>query len=88
VVVGDLNEAGDGPVARALQSAGFSEACDPALCGEATHIERFFLRSEVGLSLRVLAIQREPAFLDSQRRPLSDHPAVSLKLGWSTGRAL
>jgi len=83
VVVGDLNEAGSGPVTRALKGAGLEEACDPKLCGKPTHIERFFLRSGATVSLQSMSSTREPAFVDERGRPLSDHPALSLTLGWS-----
>ena len=83
VVVGDLNEAGSGPVTKALKDAGFEEACDPSLCEKASHIERFFLRSSALVSLRSVSWTRERAFVDERGRPLSDHPALSLQLEWS-----
>jgi len=83
VVVGDLNEAGSGPVANALRAAGFEEPCDQGLCGKSSQIERFFLRSSAAVSLRSVSWTRERAFVDERGRPLSDHPALSLQLEWS-----
>jgi endonuclease/exonuclease/phosphatase family metal-dependent hydrolase len=83
VVVGDLNEAGLGPVTKALEDAGLEEACDQSHCGKSSHVERFFLRSSTAVSLRSVSWTREPAFVDERGRPLSDHPALSLTLAWS-----
>jgi hypothetical protein len=83
VVVGDFNEAGSGPVTTALMGAGFEESCEQSPCGEGGHIERFFLRSGTAVSLKAVSWTQERVFIDERGRPLSDHPALSLRLEWS-----
>ncbi|MBJ93918.1 MAG: hypothetical protein CMP23_05510 [Rickettsiales bacterium] len=83
VVVGDLNEAGTGPVSRALQLAGFVEACPQAACSNSNHLERLFFRSSSGLTLQLRSWSVEAGFVDERGRNLSDHPAVAVSLGWS-----
>jgi len=83
VVVGDVNEAGSGPVTAALTGVGFEESCEHSPCDEGSRIERFYLRSGEDVSLRAVSWAQESVFVDDRGRPLSDHPALALRLGWS-----
>jgi hypothetical protein len=82
VVVGDMNESGDGPVSAALSAHGFEESCERNPCAKGSAIERFYIRSGLGVVLRADSWSREAAFVDEHGRPLSDHPALALDLTW------
>ena len=87
VIVGDINESGQGPVSEALNEHGFQESCERSPCEQGSAIERFYIRSGLGVALRAVSWSSESAFVDEQGRPLSDHPALALKLHWSIAEA-
>ncbi len=69
-------------LARLLDEAQLQDACEYVDCEEPGHIDRLLFRSGDSLTLSAQAWANEPAFVDSQGAPLSDHDAISAQFAW------
>lgn len=69
------------PLAR-YDEAGLPRSCDLLDCAESDHIDQLRLRSSPTLEVWPIAWSRETVFVDGDGADLSDHPAVSITLGW------
>jgi endonuclease/exonuclease/phosphatase family metal-dependent hydrolase len=81
IYVGDTN-ASPSQLERLIEGADLRDACDEVGCPEPGRIERTFVRSGDGVHLTVQAWRTEPAFVQADGWPLSDHPAVSADIAW------
>ena len=88
IVAGDTNL--DGSAAdqrvldRLLSEGGLQDACRAVGCRRAL-IDRVLFRSGDVVRLRALAWEIARGFVDSNERPLSDHPPVTVRFGWDRG---
>lgn len=73
----------DLPELERYEASGLRDACTELACEEPDHIDRFYLRDGDDLVLTAVDWQREEGFVDEQGNDLSDHPALSLLLGWT-----
>ncbi|MGM0578046.1 MAG: endonuclease/exonuclease/phosphatase family protein [Myxococcota bacterium] len=88
VLLGDLNLHADEPpdleTLTALMNGGdLTDSCAAVACPEPNHIDRVLVRDGDDLALEVLDWRNEDAFFDEDGAPLSDHPAISARIGWS-----
>lgn len=88
IFTGDTNLAysdeDEGPMLEEfLDEAGLSDACLDVGCDEDDHIDRILLRSSASVSLDAIDWQNEPEFFDEDGNPMSDHPAISVRLLWN-----
>ena len=64
---------------RLLKGAGLGDSCAAIKCPELDHIDRIMFRSSDRVKLTVQQWQVEKRFVDQKGRPLSDHPAISVR---------
>ena len=69
---------------RLYDEGGLRDACLEVDCGDEGHIDRIMVRDGDGLSLEVRDWAVEEHFVDADGTDLSDHPAISAVLGWSS----
>jgi len=70
---------------KLLTQGGLTDACQAVSCGD-PRIDRIFYRSGPALTLAALAWTLDGSFVDSAGKPLSDHEAVAVRLGWTVRR--
>lgn len=88
LLLGDTNLGGDDPedvplIDRLMAEGGFTDACDAVACPEPGRIDKILLRDGGGLRLAVESWAIDPAFVDSEGTPLSDHEAITARIRWS-----
>ena len=87
-VLGDTNlRTSDPEDAEALAqyaAIGLVDACTAVDCPEPDHIDRVLVRGSGALALTVEAWWRATEFVDPSGADLSDHPAIGVRLGWTT----
>ena len=89
IVAGDTNlhdeDSTDRGVLDAfLEATSLTEVCHALACGE-SHIDRVMVRdsADIGLTATQWSVAEE--FVTTEGSPLSDHPAITVELSWSTG---
>lgn len=89
IFMGDTNLHPDDPIDVPLidtlmGSTSLVDSCEAVGCEELNHIDRILFRPSSTLLLTPLTWVNEPQFFDSDSVPLSDHPAISVSIEWST----
>lgn len=64
-----------------LDGTGLSDACRSLSCGNEL-VDRVLFRNGSSVTLKAISWEIDPEFVDKQGNPLSDHSAISVKLGW------
>ena len=95
IVAGDTNlhtysdheDASDGADTRIweefLASTGLTDSCDATSCAERDQIDKVAVRSGATVELRVESHRFvSDRFVDAAGEPLSDHPPLSVRIGW------
>jgi endonuclease/exonuclease/phosphatase family metal-dependent hydrolase len=82
----DLGDPDDDPHLTRLLSdeTGLLDACLETGCPDETHIDRIWYRGSDTLELTATAWADSPDFYDASGVPLSDHPAITAVLSWSS----
>ncbi len=69
---------------RLVGEGGLTELCGVVGCPEPNHIDRFYVRDGERVALAPRDWRREEQFVDADGVNLSDHPALSARIAWST----